>query len=42
MKEIDKCIIFLEQNGWKPVNYNALIRMVIEYRQIDCNYRSIK
>jgi hypothetical protein len=81
MKERYRCIIFLEQNGWKceidtpieahacyykngyvgvdigademvfisdtgdflhvPINYYSLIGILMEYRQIDCNYVSI-
>ena len=82
MKEKDRCIICLEQNGWKcdiddatddytsyykdgcigvdfdneemvfisdigdflhvPINYYTLIGVLMEYRQITCNYTSIK
>lgn len=81
MKTKDRCIIFLEQNGWKcdiatddytfyyrdcdhfgidindkeiviiadigdienlPINYYALIGFLMEYRQIDCGYTSVK
>jgi len=82
MKARDRCIIFLEQNGWKcdidtptseytsyfkegyigidfndnemvfisdvgdflhePINYFTLVGVLMEYRQIDCGYTSIK
>lgn len=83
MKARDRCVIFLEQNGWKydidtpteeytsyfkngyigvdigademvfisdtgdflhtPVDYYALVGVLMEYRQIDCiNYVSVK
>ena len=82
MKERDRCIMFLTQNGWPcaiddpteqytsfyregyigvdfdetemvfvsdngdflhvPINYYTLVGVFMEYRQIDCNYASIK
>ena len=82
MKAKDRCIIFLEQNGWKcdidtptneytsyckdgyigvdfndnemvfisdtgdflhvPINYYTLVGVMMEYRQIDCGYVSVK
>lgn len=82
MKEKDKCILFLQQNGWRCdidnpseeydsyykegyigvdfdgnrmvfigengdflhelINYYTLIGVLMEYRQIDCGYASIK
>lgn len=82
MKARDRCIIFLEQNGWKcdidtpteaytsynkegylgidlgqdeivlisdngdflhlPINYYSLVGALVEYRQVDFNYISVK
>lgn len=82
MKEKNRCIIFLEKNGWKcnidtikdeytsyykngyiavdigademvfisdigdflhvSINYYTLVGVLMEYRQIDCNYSSVK
>jgi hypothetical protein len=82
MKARNRCIIFLEQNGWRcdidtptegytcyvkngymgvdigademvfisdtgdflhvPINYYTLVGVLMEYRQIDCNYASVK